>query len=86
MLTCLALIYSPHSLTHTVCVSFTPHPCCVQNEVESIRLRTAEYEMIIAQVGHFTIIVSQSPAELLKGKDDDEAGEKKDGVAETKKD
>lgn len=37
-----------------------------QNEVESIRLRTAEYEMIIAQVGHFTIIVSQSPAELLK--------------------
>jgi hypothetical protein len=34
--------------------------------VESIRLRTAEYEMIVAQVGHFTVIVTQSPAELLK--------------------
>mmetsp|Transcript_8854 Transcript_8854/g.9368 ORF Transcript_8854/g.9368 Transcript_8854/m.9368 type:complete len:123 (+) Transcript_8854:49-417(+) len=32
------------------------------NEVESIRLRTVEYEMIIAQMGNFTIIVSQTPS------------------------
>ncbi len=29
--------------------------------MESIRLRTVEYEMIIAQMGNFTIIVSQNP-------------------------
>jgi hypothetical protein len=38
-------------------------------------------------VGHFTIIVSQSPAELLKGKEGEEGGEeKKEGSAEVKKD
>lgn len=42
--------------------------------------------MIIAQVGHFTIIVTQSPAELLKGKEGEDEGDKaKDGVAEVKK-
>mmetsp|Transcript_35928 Transcript_35928/g.67026 ORF Transcript_35928/g.67026 Transcript_35928/m.67026 type:complete len:84 (+) Transcript_35928:224-475(+) len=46
------------------------------NEVESIRLRTAEYEMIVAQMGNFTVIVSQSPAELLKkGSGDEEKKE-----------
>ena len=30
-----------------------------QNEVESIRLRTTDYEMVIAQHGNFTIIVIQ---------------------------
>ena len=30
-----------------------------QNEVESIRLRTNDYEMVIAQHGNFTIIVIQ---------------------------
>lgn len=30
-----------------------------QNEVESIRLRTNDYEMIIAQQGNFTVIVTQ---------------------------
>ena len=34
----------------------------IQNEVESIRIRTSEYEMIIAQHGHFTIIVIQNPS------------------------
>jgi hypothetical protein len=53
--------------------------------VESIRLRTAEYEMIIAQVGHFTIIVSQSPAELVASKEAEGGGEKKEGGGEAKK-
>jgi hypothetical protein len=35
-----------------------------QNEVESIRLRTIEYEMIIAQMGNFTIIVTQNPSKI----------------------
>jgi hypothetical protein len=35
-----------------------------QNEVESIRLRTIEYEMIIAQLGNFTIIVTQNPSKV----------------------
>ena len=48
--------------------------------MESIRLRTAEYEMIIAQVGHFTIIVSQSPAELI-AKEAEAEEEKKEGGA-----
>ena len=30
--------------------------------MESIRLRTAEYEMIIAQHGNFTLIVKQNPS------------------------
>ena len=30
------------------------------NEVESIRLRTSAYEMIIAQMGNFTLIVTQT--------------------------
>lgn len=34
------------------------------NEVESIRLRTTEYEMIIAQIGNFTMIVTQNPSKL----------------------
>ena len=31
----------------------------IQYEVESIRLRTTDYEMVIAQHGNFTIIVIQ---------------------------
>mmetsp|Transcript_16088 Transcript_16088/g.16220 ORF Transcript_16088/g.16220 Transcript_16088/m.16220 type:complete len:126 (+) Transcript_16088:140-517(+) len=45
------------------------------NEVESIRLRTIEYEMIIAQHGNFTVIVTQNPSK---------AGDKKQGVDEKK--
>mmetsp|Transcript_11810 Transcript_11810/g.11452 ORF Transcript_11810/g.11452 Transcript_11810/m.11452 type:complete len:131 (+) Transcript_11810:121-513(+) len=40
------------------------------NEVESIRLRTTDYEMIIAQHGNFTVIVTQ---------DRDPSAEKNDG-------
>lgn len=29
------------------------------NDVESIRLKTVEYEMIIAQVGNFTLVLTQ---------------------------
>lgn len=34
------------------------------NEVESIRLRTTEYEMIIAQYGNFTIVATQVPLKV----------------------
>ena len=30
-----------------------------QNEVESLRLKTSFYEMIISQHGHFTLVVIQ---------------------------
>ena len=33
------------------------------NDVESIRLKTADYEMIIAQVGNFTLVLTQGIAE-----------------------
>jgi len=39
-----------------------------QNEVESIRLRTNEYEMIIAQHANFTIIATQSPSKVEDAK------------------
>lgn len=32
----------------------------IQNEVESMRLHTTEYEMIIAQTGNFTVVATQS--------------------------
>jgi hypothetical protein len=35
------------------------------NEVESIRLRTTEYEMIIAQYGNFTVVSTQVPQKLV---------------------
>jgi len=36
------------------------------NEVESIRLKTVGYEMIVAQHGNFTMIVNQSPVEVVE--------------------
>jgi hypothetical protein len=48
----------------------------LQNEVDSIRLKTDQYEMIVAQQGNFTIIVSQCPKQEVK------AEEKKEGEAE----
>ena len=51
-----------------------------KNEVESIRLRTLEYEMIIAQHGNFTIIVTQNPSKSEEKKssgDDKKEGEEK---------
>lgn len=38
----------------------------MQNEVESIRLRTLEYEMIIAQHSNFTIIATQCAAKVAE--------------------
>lgn len=38
------------------------------NEVESIRLRTNEYEMIIAQHANFTLIATQSPSKVEASK------------------
>ena len=59
-----------------------------QNEVESIRMITKTYEMIIAQLGNFTLVVSQSnvkEAELeVKAVLEGVAGEKKEGEAEKK--
>ena len=58
----------------------------LQNEVESIRLRTNEYEVIIAQHSNFTIIATQSPSKVEASKPGVGAeGEKKDGAAEEKK-
>lgn len=50
------------------------------NEVESIRLRTLEYEMIIAQSGNFTVIVTQNPTKSDKkvGIDKEKEEEKKE--------
>jgi len=31
----------------------------LQNEVESLRLKTSFYEMIVSQHGHFTLVVIQ---------------------------
>jgi hypothetical protein len=58
-----------------------------QNEVESIRLRTAEYEMIIAQHGNFTLCVTQDRDTGAKSEAKGAAGaegEKKEGEAEKK--
>ena len=54
----------------------------LQNEVESIRLRTTEYEMIIAQHGNFTFVVMQVPCKLETKVSSVE--EKKEGEAEKK--
>lgn len=43
---------------------------------------TKDYEMIIAQHGNFTIVVTQSNAKVESKKDGD--GEKKEGDAEKK--
>jgi hypothetical protein len=54
----------------------------IKNEVESIRLRTAEYELIVAQYGNFTVGVTQLPT-----KSDSKVAvveEKKEGEVEKK--
>ena len=61
----------------------------LQNEVESIRLRTTIYEMIIAQHGNFTIVVTQSKHEEANKEAVAVAGavageEKKEGEGEKK--
>lgn len=55
----------------------------IQNEVESIRMITKNYEMIIAQHGNFTLVVTQSNVKVEETKVAVE-GEKKEGEAEKK--
>ena len=57
-----------------------------QNEVESIRLRTTDYEMIIAQQGNFTVIVTQErdPSALRADPKGVSSEEKKEGETEKK--
>lgn len=54
-----------------------------QNEVESIRMITKNYEMIIAQHGNFTLVVTQSNVKVEEAKVAVE-GEKKEGEVEKK--
>mmetsp|Transcript_57265 Transcript_57265/g.100578 ORF Transcript_57265/g.100578 Transcript_57265/m.100578 type:complete len:130 (-) Transcript_57265:107-496(-) len=54
------------------------------NEVESIRMITKNYEMIIAQHGNFTLVVTQSNVKVEEAKVAVEGGEKKEGEAEKK--
>lgn len=61
-----------------------PWCCGMQNEVESLRLKTKDYEMILAQHGNFTLIVIQQTANKKKGEEDKE-GEAA-APAEAKKD
>ena len=37
-----------------------------ENEVESIRLKTSFYEMVIAQDGNFIIVATQAPQSKVK--------------------
>jgi hypothetical protein len=47
------------------------------NDVESIRLRTDQYEMIIAQHNNFTLIVTQEDSTKMSEVVEGEAGEEK---------
>ena len=49
--------------------------------MESIRIKTKDYEMILAQIGNFTVIATQTPHKLDVKVD----SEKKEGEAEAKK-
>jgi hypothetical protein len=55
-----------------------------QNEVESIRMVTKEFEMIIAQHGNFTLVVTQSNVKADPAKGVEGGAEKKDGEVEKK--
>lgn len=54
-----------------------------QNEVESIRLITKEYEMVIAQHGNFTLVATHTKLKM-EVKAVLEGGEKKEGEPEKK--
>jgi hypothetical protein len=53
-----------------------------ESDLESIRLKTIDYEMVIAQHGNFTMIAIQSPAKTTAG--DVKVEEKKEGDGEKK--
>jgi hypothetical protein len=72
----------PTSNTNQLFILITP---LLQNEVESIRMITKNYEMIIAQHGNFTLVVTQSNVKVEEAKVAVEGGEvKKEGEAEKK--
>lgn len=48
-----------------------------ENELESVRLKTDDYEMIISQVGSYTLCVMQKPAAELEAAAEGEEGEEK---------
>jgi len=47
------------------------------NEVESLRLKTNEYEMIVAQYGDYSLVVFQDTQEKGDGGEAEEEGEEK---------
>lgn len=64
-----------------VCVSTLSYLLSLQNEVESLRLKTTDYEMIVAQHGDYSLVVFQDtqnkPTETAEGGEEGE--EKKEG-------
>ena len=54
----------------------------IDNEVESIRLKTDLCEYIIAQYGNFTLVVEQENANLKKVEIETEEGEEGEGKKE----
>lgn len=58
-----------------------------QNEVESLRLKTKDYEMIVAQHGNFTLIVTQqSPNAKKRVEEGEKEGEANNAPPVEKKD
>ena len=54
----------------------------IDNEVESIRLKTNLCEYIIAQYGNFTLLVEQENANLVKAEEATEEGEGEEAAKE----
>ena len=48
-----------------------------ENEVESLRLKTKDYEMVIAQHTNFTLLVIQEPVKETPAEEGGEGGEEK---------
>lgn len=57
----------------------------LQNEIESIRLRTLESEMIIAQHGNYTLLViQQNPSKEIAGAEETTAAVNETALEEKK--
>ena len=55
------------------------HACSLQNEVESLRLKTTDYEMIVAQhAAGFTLLVIQDTSNREEGGEEEDGEEKKE--------
>ena len=76
-------LFEPPDVGVCGCIFIIVLDLCPQNEVESIRIRTAENEMIISQHGNFTFVVNQTPHKVEQAKVAME--EKKEGEGEAKK-